>query len=98
MGPAIDAFRSATLVRFTAGGCGAQHNNRATALRKSAGVLLEIARLFSLPTTLSVVPEGGKTPELISELSGSGLLKRSCVSRKPVFGRGDKELARAVQA
>jgi hypothetical protein len=41
-------------------------------LSKSAGVLLEIARLFSLPTTFSVVPEGGKAPELISELRGSG--------------------------
>jgi nicotinamidase-related amidase len=42
------------------------------ALGKSAGVLLEIARLFSLPTTLSVVPEGDKAPELISELRGNG--------------------------
>ena len=42
------------------------------ALGKSAGVLLEIARLFSLPTTLSVVPEGRKAPELISELRDSG--------------------------
>ena len=41
-------------------------------LSKSAGVLLEIAKLFSLPTTLSVVPEGNKAPELISELRGSG--------------------------
>ncbi len=41
-------------------------------LNKSAGVLLEVAKLFSLPTTLSVVPEGGKGPELISELLGSG--------------------------
>lgn len=42
------------------------------ALGKSAGVLLEIARLLSLPTTLSAVPEGGKAPELIGELRGSG--------------------------
>ncbi len=41
-------------------------------LSKSAGVLLEIAKLFSLPTTLSMVPEGDKAPELISELRGSG--------------------------
>jgi hypothetical protein len=41
-------------------------------LSKSAGVLLKIAKLFSLPTTLSVVPEGDKAPELISELRGSG--------------------------
>jgi len=46
--------------------------NEPDALGKSAGVLLEIARLFSLPTTLSVVPEGDKAPELISELRGSG--------------------------
>jgi hypothetical protein len=45
----------------------------ADALGKSAEVLLEVARLFSLPTTLSVVPEGDKAPELISELRGSGL-------------------------
>jgi hypothetical protein len=42
-------------------------------LNKSAGVLLEIAKLFSLPTILSVVPEGDKAPELISELRGSGI-------------------------
>ena len=42
------------------------------ALCKSAGVLLEIAKLFSLPATLSVVPEGDKAPELISELRGNG--------------------------
>jgi nicotinamidase-related amidase len=41
-------------------------------LSKSAGAILEIAKLFSLPTTLSVVPEGDKAPELISELRGSG--------------------------
>jgi hypothetical protein len=41
-------------------------------LSKSAGAMLEIAKLFSLPTTLSVVPEGDKAPELISELRGSG--------------------------
>ena len=41
-------------------------------LNKSAGVLLEVAKLFSLPTTLSVVPEGDKAPELIPELRDSG--------------------------
>ena len=45
------------------------------ALCKSARVLLEIARLFSLPTTWSVVPEGGKTPELISDFR-----QRSCAN------------------
>jgi hypothetical protein len=54
-------------------------------LSKSAGVLLEIAKVFSLPTTLSVVPEGDKAPELISELRGSGLLKRSCAPRQARF-------------
>jgi nicotinamidase-related amidase len=42
------------------------------ALAKSAGVLLELAKLFALPTTLSVVPEGEKAPELIPELRNSG--------------------------
>ncbi len=37
-------------------------------LRKSAGVLLQLAKLFALPTTLSVVPEQEKAPELIPEL------------------------------
>ena len=44
-------------------------------LGKSAGVLLEIARLFSLPTTLSVVSEDDKAPQLISELRGSGFAR-----------------------
>ena len=44
-------------------------------LSKSVGVLLEIAKLFSLPTTLSVVPEGDKAPELISELRDSGFVE-----------------------
>lgn len=39
------------------------------ALGRSAGVLLQIARLFSLPATLSVVPEEEKAPEVIPELS-----------------------------
>ena len=42
------------------------------ALARSAGVLLELAKLFALPTTLSVVPEGGKAPELIPELRNGG--------------------------
>ena len=37
-------------------------------LSKSAGVLLQLAKLFSLPAILSVVPEDGKAPELIPEL------------------------------
>ena len=42
------------------------------ALQKSAGVLMQLAKLFSLPTTLSVVPEQEKAPELIQELRNSG--------------------------
>jgi hypothetical protein len=42
------------------------------ALRQSAGVLLQLAKLFSLPTTLSVVPEQEKAPESIPELRNGG--------------------------
>ena len=38
------------------------------ALAQSAGVLCQLAELFQLPVTLSVVPEGEKAPELIPEL------------------------------
>jgi nicotinamidase-related amidase len=37
-------------------------------LRQSAGVLLQLANLFGLPATLSVVPEQEKAPESIPEL------------------------------
>ena len=37
-------------------------------LAQSAGVLCQLADLFDLPVTLSVVPEGGKAPELIPEV------------------------------
>src|ERR1700756_906285 len=46
-------------------------------LSTSAGVLLEIARLFSLPAILSVVLEGHGAPELISELRGNGLAQET---------------------
>ena len=63
------------------------------ALGKSAGVLLEIARLFSLPTTLSVVPEGGQAPELISELRGSGFAQeRLRTSASPFLDEATKNL------
>ncbi len=39
------------------------------ALRRSAGVLAQLAKVFSLPVTLSVVPENEEAPELISELA-----------------------------
>lgn len=62
-------------------------------LNKSAGVLLEIARLFSLPTTLSVVPEGGKAPELISELRGSGFAQeRRRTSASPFLDEATRNL------
>lgn len=63
------------------------------ALGKSAGVLLEIARLFSLPTTLSVVPEGDKAPELISELRGNGFAQEKLrASASPFFDDATKNL------
>jgi nicotinamidase-related amidase len=62
-------------------------------LSKSAGVLLEIAKLFSLPTTLSVVPEGDKAPELISELRGSGFAQEKLrASASPFFDEATKNL------
>jgi nicotinamidase-related amidase len=62
-------------------------------LSKSAGVLLEIAKLFSLPTTFSVVPEGDKAPELISELRGSGLAQEKLrASASPFFDEATKNL------
>ena len=62
-------------------------------LSKSAGVLLEIARLFSLHATLSVVPEGDKAPELISELRGSGFAQEKLrASASPFFDEGTKNL------
>ena len=61
-------------------------------LNKSAGVLLEIAKLFSLPTTLSVVPEGD-THELISELRDSGFAQEKLrVSVSPFFDEPTKNL------
>jgi nicotinamidase-related amidase len=38
------------------------------ALRLAAGVLAQLAKVFSLPVTISTVPEGGAAPELIPEL------------------------------
>jgi hypothetical protein len=62
-------------------------------LSKSAGVLLEIAKLFSLPTTLSMVPEGDKAPELISEPRGSGFAQeKPRASASPFFDAATKNL------
>lgn len=55
-------------------------------LNKSAGVLLEIGKLFSLPTVLSVVPEGDKAPELIFELRDSGFAKEKLRISVSPFG------------
>jgi Isochorismatase family len=55
------------------------------ALARSAGVLLELAKLFALPTTLSVVPEGGKAPELIPELHNSGFAQEKLRSSASPF-------------
>jgi len=62
-------------------------------LSKSAGVLMEIARLFSLPTTLSVVPEGDQAPQLIPELRGSGFAQEKLrASASPFFDEATKNL------
>ncbi len=39
------------------------------ALARSAGVLAQLGRVFSLPVTISVVPEGKEAPELVEELA-----------------------------
>ena len=38
------------------------------AIAQSASVLAQLAKVFSLPVTISVVPEGGEAPKLIPEL------------------------------
>jgi len=49
--------------------------------------------LFSLPTTLSVVPEGDKAPELISELRSSGFAQEKLrASASPFFDAATKNL------
>jgi hypothetical protein len=49
--------------------------------------------LFSLPTTLSVVPEGDKAPELISELRGSGFAQEKLpASASPFLDEATKNL------
>jgi Isochorismatase family len=60
-------------------------------LGRAAGIMLEVARLFSLPMTLSVVPEGGQAPELISELRGSGFAQeRLRASASPFLDEATK--------
>ena len=39
------------------------------ALARSAAVLAQLGRVFSLPVTISVVPEGNDAPELVEELA-----------------------------
>ena len=55
-------------------------------LNKSAVVLLEIGKLCSLPTILTVVPEGDKTPELIFELRNSGFAQEKLRVSVSPFG------------
>lgn len=38
-------------------------------LKRSAAVLAQLATVFALPVTMSVVPEGNEAPELIAELA-----------------------------
>lgn len=43
--------------------------NDPKAIAQSAAVLAQLAKVFSMPVTISVVPEGGEAPELIHELA-----------------------------
>ena len=43
--------------------------NDPKAIAQSAAVLAQLAKVFSLPVIVSVVPEGGEAPELIPELA-----------------------------
>jgi hypothetical protein len=44
----------------------------ARALSSAARALLQLAKLFSLPTIISMVPDGNNPPQVIAELSGIG--------------------------
>jgi nicotinamidase-related amidase len=44
--------------------------NPPSALAASAAVLAEVASLLEIPTLFTVVPEGGKKPNLVPELAG----------------------------
>jgi hypothetical protein len=57
-------------------------------LNQSAGVMLEIAKLFSIPTILSVVPEGDQAGELISELRDTGFAQEKLRVSVSPFGDG----------
>src|SRR5258708_11681582 len=48
---------------------GGSKTNTPDSLVRAATVLAQVARLLRLPIHLSVVPEGGQRPELISELA-----------------------------
>jgi hypothetical protein len=47
-----------------------KHSGTATpkGIASAVGALLELARLFSMPAIISVVPEGDNPPEVIAEL------------------------------
>lgn len=47
--------------------------NAPGALRNSAGVLLQLAELFALPVTMSVVPEEERAPEPFPNCSAKAL-------------------------
>ena len=50
-----------------------KHSGTATpqGIASSASALFQLAKLFALPAIISVVPEGNKPPQVISELSDS---------------------------
>ena len=65
-------------------------------MARSANVLLRLAELYDLPTVLSVVPEGGREPELIDELKGHDFAK--VLPRVPVDPFLDEATVDAVAA
>jgi len=57
------------------------------ALASAAGALFQLARLFSLPTILSVVPEGKNPPHVIDELADtSGFAPEMLRATASLFG------------
>jgi hypothetical protein len=55
-------------LRFAGRNCRRSKTTSSDALSQSVEVLCRIAKLFSLPLTLSVVPEGERDPKLIGSL------------------------------
>ena len=50
------------------------------AIAQSAAVLAQLAKVFSLPVTVSVVPEGGEAPELAKETADASQIMRTNIS------------------